>query len=66
MSTAFSRSQPLVQGKTVEAIPPQNPPAEEYGRCVTWQGQVLDMHDWWQELVEIPEVDDYWELAQKI
>ena len=42
------------------------PPVEEYKRWVTWQGQALDMPDWWQELVEIPEVDDYWELAQKI
>ena len=24
------------------------------------------MPDWWQELVEIPEVDDHWELARKI
>ena len=24
------------------------------------------MPDWWQELAEIPEVDDYWELAQMI
>ena len=24
------------------------------------------MPDWWQELAEISEVDDHWELAQKI
>ena len=24
------------------------------------------MPDWWQELAEIPEVDDHWELARKI
>ena len=41
-------------------------PAEEYRRWVTWQGQVLNMPDWWQELVEIPEIDDHWELAQWI
>ena len=31
-----------------------------------WRGQALDMPSWWQELVEIPEVDDFQELAQKI
>ena len=41
-------------------------PAEEYKRWVTWQGQVLDMPEWWQELAEIPKVDDYQELAQMI
>ena len=42
------------------------PPAEEYKRWVTWWGQALDMPEWWQELAEIPEVDDYWEMAQMI
>ena len=42
------------------------PPAEEYERWVTWWGQILNMPDWWQELVEIPEVDNYWELAWMI
>ena len=39
---------------------------EEYKRWVTWWGQALNTPDWWQELAEIPKVDDYWELAQKI
>ena len=42
------------------------PPAEECERWVTWWGQVLDTPEWWQELVEIPEVVDHWELARKI
>ena len=42
------------------------PPAGEDERWVTWQGQVLDMPDWWQELAEISEVDDHGELAQKV
>ena len=33
---------------------------------VTWQGQVLDMPDWWQELAEIAEIDNYQELDQRI
>ena len=36
------------------------PPAEEYRKWVTWQGQALDMLHWWQELAESPE------LAQRI
>ena len=42
------------------------PPAEDYERWVTWQGQALNMPDWWQELAEISEVDDPQELARKI
>ena len=42
------------------------PPAEEYERWVTWWGQALAMPEWWQALEEIPEVDNYWELAQMI
>ena len=42
------------------------PPAEQYKRWVTCCEQVLNMPEWWQELVEIPEEDDYWELAQMI
>ena len=43
--------------------PSPEPPVEEYKRLVTWQGQVLNMPEWWQELVEIPGVDDHQELA---
>ena len=42
------------------------PPAEDYERWVTWWWQELNMPEWWQELAEIPEVDDYWELTQMI
>ena len=42
------------------------PPVEEYERCVTWRGRALNMPSWWQELVEIQEVDSFQELAQKI
>ena len=42
------------------------PPAEEYERWVAWWGQGLDMPDWWWELAEISEVDNYQELAQMI
>ena len=38
----------------------------EYQRWVTWQGWALDTPDWWQELAEIPDVDDHWELARKV
>ena len=42
------------------------PPVEEYRRWVTWWGQALGMPGWWQELVAIPEVDNYQELTWKI
>ena len=42
------------------------PLMEEYKRWVMWRGQALDTPSWWQELVEILEVDDFQELAQKI
>ena len=29
-------------------------------------GDLASMGDWWSELAEISEVDDHWELAQKI
>ena len=63
MSNAFSRSQPAAWGKEVEAIPPPEPPAEEYKRWVTWWGQALK-YTWM--VAEIPEVDNYQELAQMI
>ena len=42
------------------------PPAEEHKRWVMWRWWALDMPSWWQELVKIPEVEDFQELAQKI
>ena len=39
------------------------PPVEEYRRSVYLEGLVLNTPDWWQELVEIQEIDDHWEVA---
>ena len=60
------RSWPASQGKRERVILPQNPPAEEYEKGVEWRGWTVDMPSWWQELVGIPEVNDFQELAQKI
>ena len=64
MSITSSRNQPATQEKTAEAIPPQNP--QKRTTWVTWRGWVLDMPSCWQELAEITEIDDFWELAQKM
>ena len=42
------------------------PPVGKYEKWVEWRGQMVDTPSWWQELEEIPEVDDTQELAQKI
>ena len=41
-------------------------PVEEYKRWVTWQAWAHNMPDWWLELAKISDVDDHWELAQKV
>ena len=42
------------------------PLAEEYERWVTWRGWALNMPSWWKELVKIPEVEEFQELACRI
>ena len=42
------------------------PPVEEYERWVTWRAQAHDTPDWWQELAEVPKVDDYQKLAWEV
>ena len=42
------------------------PPMEDYERWVTWRAWVQDKPGQWQELAEVPEIDDHQELAQKV
>ena len=42
------------------------PLVEEYKRWVTWRAQVQNMPDWWQELAEVPKVDNYQKLAWEV
>ena len=39
------------------------PPVEEYERWVVRRARAVDMPSWWHELVGIPEVNDFQELA---
>ena len=42
------------------------PPVEEYERWVTCRAQAHNMPDWWQELTEVPEIDDHQKLAWEV
>ena len=42
------------------------PPMKEYERWIVWRGHQVHTPNWWQELVGIPKIDDFWELAWKI
>ena len=42
------------------------PPVEDLESWVTWRARVHDMPDWWQELAEVPGVDNHEKLAQEV
>ena len=42
------------------------PLVEEYERWVNWRAQAHDMPGWWQELAEVPEIDNHQELAWEV
>ena len=42
------------------------PPVEDLESWVTWRVQVHDTPDWWQELTEVPGIDDHKKLAQEV
>ena len=42
------------------------PPVEELESWVTWRAQMQDMPGWWQELAEVPGVDDPKKLAWEV
>ena len=44
----------------------QEPSVENYKVWLEWRGHQLNMPDWWEELVAIPNVDDHCRLAQKV
>ena len=46
-------------------LPPE-PSVENYEEWVEWQGCQVDMPDWWEELVAIPDVDNAQKLTQKV
>ena len=46
--------------------PLQGSPVKEYVRWIVWRGCKFHTPIWWQELVGIPGIDDFWELAHKI
>ena len=42
------------------------PPVEDLESWVTWRAWVHDMPDWWQELTEVPGIDDHKKLAWEV
>ena len=42
------------------------PPVEDLESWVTWRAQLHDMPNWWQELTEVPGVDDHKRMAQEV
>ena len=39
---------------------------KEYESWVAWRAQMHDMPGWWQELAEVPKIDNHQELARKV
>ena len=44
----------------------QRPPAEDYENWIEWRGHRIHTPEWWQELVGIPGINDFCQLARKI
>ena len=42
------------------------PPVEDLENWVTWRAWVHNTPDWWQELAEVPGVDDHEKLAWEV
>ena len=49
-----------------EGNPSQGSLVEDYKDWIEWRGCRVDMPDWWQEIVGIPGINNFWELTQKI
>ena len=47
-------------------MPSPEPLVEELESWVTWRAQMHDTLGWWQELAEVPGVDDHKKLAQEV
>ena len=53
-------------GEEDRRISSPEPPVEDLESWVTWRARVHDMPDWWQELTEVPGVDDHEKLAWEV
>ena len=42
------------------------PPVEDFKSWVTWRAQVHNSPDWWQELTEVPGIDNHKKLAWEV
>ena len=42
------------------------PPVEDFKSWVAWRAQVHDTLDWWQELTEVPGIDNHKKLAWEV
>ena len=49
-----------------EGDPSQGPWVEDYEDWIEWRGHRVNMPYWWQEVVGIPGITDFWEFAWKI
>ena len=56
----------VVQGAEWGCNLSQEPSVENYKVWLEWRGHQLDMLDWWEELVAIPNVKDHCRLTQKV
>ena len=62
----FLQELAIMQGKGRGSNLPQGPLAEDYKDWIEWRGHRVNTPHWWQELVGIPGINDFWELGQKI
>ena len=42
------------------------PPVEDFESWVTWRTRVHNTPDWWQELTEVPRIDNHKKLVQEV
>ena len=62
----FLQEPAIMQEEGGESSLSQGPLAEDYKDWIKWRGCRFSTPNWWWELVGIPRINDFWELAQKI
>ena len=62
----FLQEPTIMQGEDGGSDLSQGPLAEDYKDWIEWRGHRDGIPNWWQELVGIPGINDFWELTQKI
>ena len=59
----FLQEPATTQEEEEGSLPLWEPSVKEYEKWIVWRGHQAHTPNWWWELVDIPGIDDFWELA---